>query len=113
VIRLAVVCALASVLLLTGCGGKSSAAGGKSSSPQTIQSVVAKLGCANYQRDDTVAPGSRESGSCDLPNGDTAQLYSMPSHSAGSYLIGLAKEYGATDKNIRWYGNVLVVESSP
>jgi hypothetical protein len=49
---------LASVLFLTACGGKSSPAGGKSSSPQAIQSVVAKLHCTGYERDATIAPGT-------------------------------------------------------
>ena len=104
-IRVAAVCALASVLLLAGCGGKSSPAGGsRSSEPATIQNVVAKLHCTGYQRDPVIAPGSKESGACDLPNGDTAQLYLVPIRSAGAYLIDLAKQYGVTDKDIRWYG---------
>jgi hypothetical protein len=87
-------------------------AGGKLSSPQTIQDVATKLHCTGYERDPVTAPGSKESGACDLPNGDTAQLYLMPGRSAGKYLIDLAKRYGATDKDISWHGNVLVVESS-
>lgn len=109
-VRLAAVWALISVLFLTACGGKSSPAGGTSSAPQTIQNVVAKLHCTGYERDATIALGSKESGACDRPNGDTAQLYLMPSRSAGGYLIDLANKYGATV--IKWYGNVPVVDPS-
>ena len=55
---------------------------------------MGKIGCTGYARDDTIAPGSKESGSYDLRGGVTAQLYLMPNLGAGQYLIDIAKQRG-------------------
>ena len=106
--------ATAVILLLAGCSsGKTATAVGSQIPPATIQTVATKIGCDNYQRDPTIAPGSIESGSCDLPTGDTAQLYQMPSRASGDYLVSIAHSTGVAAKDITWYGNVLVVTDAP
>ena len=102
------------IQLLAGCSsGTTATAVGSQIPPATIQSVATKIGCDSYQRDPTIAPGSIESGSCDLPTGDTAQLYQMPSRASGDYLVSIAHTSGVAAKDITWYGNVLVVTDSP
>jgi hypothetical protein len=47
----------------------------------------------------------------DLPTGNTAQLYAMPSHAAGKYLVDIAEQQGIGGAAIKWYDNVLVIIS--
>jgi hypothetical protein len=115
----AYICAVA-LVALCGCGhGKTSGDNGTvtktvTSTPSAgesdkIAGVVAVLGCNGYQRDEVIAPGSIESGSCTLSDGTDVQLYLMPSRAAGKSLEDLAHTNGVTD--VEWLGNVLVVES--
>jgi hypothetical protein len=101
--------------LLAGCGHSGTVTPvGQTIPPATIQSVATKIGCDSYQKDPTIAPGSIESGSCELLGGlVTAQLYQMPSRDSGAYLVSIAHSSGVAAKDITWYGNVLVVTDAP